>query len=587
MIWEAFMLARWKIRTRIHLLLALAVFGFLASAGIGLWSLRSQMQEDRERQLRDLLDLTLSVARSSMAAAGGPSTPAGRKAFLSTLQAAQSGAREANDISAFDYNGVALAHADFEKIGRDLSDLTDANGLKPIQNFIQIAKSPAGTGFTTYRSPKGATGPIVPRLTLVQNVSEIGGLASVDVSVDDFDAGFDSHFVMEAAILSVLLLGLAAAGYLIGQSISQPISDLAANAVKLGKGKLNGPLADAEAKTELGEIARAVDFFRNKAIEQRDLQEKLNAAANRDRSRQQYFDDSVRRVQVAAASIVATLGKQAEQLRAAAATLSEAAETTTFEAAVAAQVSASAAGKAGAAAAAAEQLSSSIREIFDCAHSTNAVAEAAAHEAKRTGKDVANLESAADEIGSAVAVIRGIAEQTSLIALNATIEAARAGELGRGFAVVATEVKQLSAQSAKAADAIAGQIQTMQSSASMAASAIQSVAGKVAEMQSFTGFVAVAAEGQTAAAQQIASNVSIAAESSQKAAKSSGEISQVAGKTKQQAASLWSISLQMDVAASELAKTLKEFMAFAMDQGLTRPEAAPAAQRKGEVLEAA
>jgi methyl-accepting chemotaxis protein len=585
------MFARLKITTRIHLLLVLAAFGFLASSGIGLWSLRSQMLEDREKQLRNLMELTLSVARGDMMAAGGPSSPAGRKAFLSVLQSTRFGdAKEANYIFAFDYNGVALSHVDSEEIGRNFIGFTDANGVKLLQSLIQIAKRPTGAGFITYMFPKGTGGPITPKLTLVQSVPEIGGFAGVGVYMDDLDTDFYNRALLEGGLLAILLLLLAASGYLIGRSISKPLSDLSNSIVQLAKGNLNIPLADAYEHTELGDIARAVDVFRTNSVEQRDLQEKLNEAVKRERARQQHFEEEVQKFQATVTAVVATLSKQVDQLRGAAGTLSEAAETATFEAATAAHVSAGAADSSNAVAAATEELSCSIREISDQAHRTNAVVEAATHEAKRTNKDVASLASAAEEIGSIVAVIRGIADQTNLLALNATIEAARAGESGRGFAVVAAEVKELSAQTAKATDAIAEQIQAIQSSTSTAVSAIQSVAGKVAEIQSFTGAIAAAVEEQTAAAQEIASNVSLAAEGSQKAARSSGEVSQVAGQTKQQAASLSSVSLQLSDATSELSKALKDFVAAVREdlhESKGRPEPASALRWKSEVLEAA
>jgi len=52
--------------------------------------------------------------------------------------------------------------------------------------------------------------------------------------------------------------------------------------------------------------------------------------------------------------------------------------------------------------------------------------------------------------------INAIAEQTNLLSLNASIEAARAGEHGRGFAVVAGEIRNLSEESAGAAQNIGG-----------------------------------------------------------------------------------------------------------------------------------
>ena len=98
--------------------------------------------------------------------------------------------------------------------------------------------------------------------------------------------------------------------------------------------------------------------------------------------------------------------------------------------------------------------------------------------------------------------------------------------------MVAAEVKELSAQTAKATDAIAEQIHSIQSSTGTAVGAIRSVAGKVAEIQAFTGAIAAAVEEQTAAAQEIANNVARAAEASEKAATSSSEVSEVANQTK-------------------------------------------------------
>lgn len=49
--------------------------------------------------------------------------------------------------------------------------------------------------------------------------------------------------------------------------------------------------------------------------------------------------------------------------------------------------------------------------------------------------------------------------------LNATLESARPGAAGRGFAVVASEVKALAAQTAKATEAIASGLTTVEGAA--------------------------------------------------------------------------------------------------------------------------
>ncbi len=69
-------------------------------------------------------------------------------------------------------------------------------------------------------------------------------------------------------------------------------------------------------------------------------------------------------------------------------------------------------------------------------------------------EEIENLQNDISKVDSVSENINAIAKQTNLLALNATIEAARAGDAGKGFAVVAGEVKNLSAETARATSEI-------------------------------------------------------------------------------------------------------------------------------------
>jgi methyl-accepting chemotaxis protein len=260
-------------------------------------------------------------------------------------------------------------------------------------------------------------------------------------------------------------------------------------------------------------------------------------------------------------TLLKTFGDSATAMKSTAVVLSSASNHTSLCAEGAVAASTEAAKGVNTAAIATDELSSSIGEIARQITQTNNVVHMAVEEAQSTSGEMTTLAESAQKIGDIVKLIRTIAEQTNLLALNATIEAARAGEAGRGFAVVASEVKSLAVQTAKATEAIAGQILAVQGSTASAVESIRRITQRMQEIQHYASGVAASIEQQSAATNNISSNVASAAHATQTMAHVLSDVAGAATQTHTSAEVALDTSKSVEVAVAELRRHIEDFLA--------------------------
>ncbi|WP_271083902.1 methyl-accepting chemotaxis protein [Brevundimonas sp. NIBR11] len=440
----------------------------------------------------------------------------------------------------------------------------------------------------------------------------------------------DAQDAAASMALTALLIGLAAAllisvaaAWTLTRGIVGPVNNMIGYMRRLMGGDTAFDIPCSIRKDEFGEMGRAVEAFRDAAIEKTRLEAEgaaLRGQSDEERARNQRAAEAAAREQ---AAVVAALGEGLDHLtrgdltymltqpfpedyvklkddfNAAIGQLKDAMSVVVTNVSAirsgSGEISQAAddlsrrteqqAASLEETAAALDQITATVNRTASGARQASETVQAAKGDAETSGIVVRDavgamgaIEKSAQEISQIIGVIDEIAFQTNLLALNAGVEAARAGDAGRGFAVVASEVRALAQRSAEAAKEIkvlisasTTQVNAGVSLVGQTGEALQRIVGRVAEIDGLVSEIAASAQEQATGLQQVNTAVNQMDQVTQ----------QNAAMVEQSTAASHSLSQEAEVLAGSVARfQIGAVAAPARAAPAARPAARPVAQMR-------
>lgn len=361
-------------------------------------------------------------------------------------------------------------------------------------------------------------------------------------------------------VLELVALVFAILFVLIDRSLLSKLKRLTHSMRQLTDGELDVEISADREKHEIGNMAKAMQVFKDNAVERANLQKTSSLDAQKQAERQVHVDSLIAEFRTGSEAILDVVTGKMDEMKDTANIVSHIAAETSNEVETVVKSSRRSSDSVEIVSNASQEMTHSIAEIHRKISETSVAVSDATNSTQSADKRISSLASSANEISDVVNIIQGIAEQTNLLALNATIEAARAGEAGRGFAVVASEVKQLATQTSKATEQISQQINDIQGATSEAVDAIQLIDQTIEKVNSYTMAISSSVEQQRSATEEIARNIDLASQGALSVVDTASSVASSAAKTNQSAEQVTHASSIASEKTQELKEEVDQFL---------------------------
>ncbi len=262
---------RFTIPLKLMTLIAASVIILIIAMGVQLFETRNRLWTDRQDMLRSQVESAISILTDyqKRAESGEMTVDEAQKAAADVLRSIRYGDNEYLFINGMD--GTMLMHPiKPEMQGMDQMTMEDANGKRFVAEMVNIART-QGSGMVEYVWAKPGSDVPVPKLSAVGAFKPWQWVVGTGVYIDDLEAAFRGELMKSLGLLAGALVFLIGIAVPLARSLTKPIASITQNMKQLAEGDLETEIEGSQRHDEIGEMARAVEVFKENGQRVRQL----------------------------------------------------------------------------------------------------------------------------------------------------------------------------------------------------------------------------------------------------------------------------------------------------------------------------